>query len=62
MMTLLPARIPLFAILLATPFAWGQSTAGKAEAFPQNLLEGRADFALALQFQSDVRGNFGPCG
>lgn len=62
MKTLLPARILLLAILLAMPLAWGQSTAGKAETFPQNLLEGRADFTVALQFQSDARGNVGPCG
>ncbi len=30
--------------------------------FPEKLLEGIPDFNLAVLFQGDIRGSFGPCG
>ncbi len=62
MKALLTARSTLLALLLAAPLLRGQATVEGQPGFPEKLLEGRNDFALALHFQSDARGNVGPCG
>ena len=32
------------------------------DAFPEKLLDGKTPFDLAVFYQGDLRGNFGPCG
>ncbi len=58
---------PLFLLawLPAGPFVpapAGRSAAEAVQAFPVQLLEGLAEFDLALQVHADIRGNVGPCG
>lgn len=54
----------LLAIVSALTAAIGfaQTAAAPAAAFPDALLQGRPVFDLAIFYQGDLRGNFGPCG
>jgi len=59
----------LLAVICLFPQASGQDRPAPAQAsappatvFPEKLLEGNPQFDLALLFQGDIRGNFGPCG
>jgi hypothetical protein len=50
----------LFLASALLPSAGFAQTPG--DAFPEKVLEGKAPFDLAIFYQGDLRGNFGPCG
>jgi len=59
--TLRPLRTALLLLAAALP-ASSRSQPGPATTFPSALLEGSSKFNLAVFYQSDLRGHFGPCG
>ena len=52
----------LLAFVALVPGALGQSPELVPGVFPEALLDGMARFDLAISYQGDLRGNFGPCG
>ncbi len=58
-----PAAVILALLLILAPIVAQEPAApGSTMAFPEKLLEGTADFNLALLVHADIRGSYGPGG
>jgi hypothetical protein len=56
------SRYALLVLILAAPAVSSRAQGDAVPPFPEILLDGIPKFDLAVFYQSDLRGNFGPCG